>query len=135
MTEQERFELKNMIFDGLSIVDKINGGYYTADEQDLENICKILNELHEENEELKKEYKQLQKYVYICPQLLSILYEENDMIREEKKKIIDIINSKITQLGIDWYGAEDNSKEENEANLQLNILEELRDEIKKIEFN
>ena len=33
----------------------------------------LLNELHEENEELKKENEQLQKYVYHCPQTCRII--------------------------------------------------------------
>ena len=104
MVEKKRFSLNHMPLYGLSIVDNKDGGYCTTDEQDLENLCQILNELYEENEEL----------------------------RQKNKKILDTINNKITEKGIDWYGAEDNSKEEKEANLQLNILEEIRDELKEI---
>ena len=57
---------------------------------------------------------------------------EEQTLQSEKNRVIDIIDKKITQLGLDWYKAEDNSKEEKEANLQLNILEEIRDELKEI---
>lgn len=36
------------------IVDNTDGGYYTADKQDLNNLCELLNELHEENERLRR---------------------------------------------------------------------------------
>lgn len=104
MVEKKRFSLNHMPLYGLSIVDNKDGGYCTTDEQDLENLCQTLNELYEENEEL----------------------------RQKNKKILDTINNKITEKGINWYGAEDNSKEEKEANLQLKVLEEIREELKEI---
>lgn len=50
--------------------------------------------------------------------------------QSEKNKMIEIIDKKITELDLAWYGAEDGSKEEKEANLQLKVLEEVRDKIK-----
>lgn len=55
---------------------------------------------------------------------------EEQTIQSEKNRVIDIIDKKITQLAQEWYGAEDGSKEEKESNLQLNVLEEIRDKIK-----
>lgn len=88
-------------------------------------VCSLLNQLHEENEKLKEE-----KYAYLGE--ITLYKGEANKRKKENKKIIDTINNKITEKGMDWYGAEDNSKEEKEANLQLNVLEEIRDELKVI---
>ena len=53
MTDK-RFTVKNIMFDGDCIVDNTDGGYYTTDKQDLNNLCETLNELHEENERLRR---------------------------------------------------------------------------------
>ena len=50
---QKRFTVKNIMFDGDSIVDNTDNGYFTGDKQDLENLCEVLNELYEENNLLK----------------------------------------------------------------------------------
>ncbi len=57
----KRFIVKNIMFDGDCIVDTTDGGYYTTDKQDLENLCDVLNELHEENRQLKKEVEELKQ--------------------------------------------------------------------------
>lgn len=42
-----------MTFDGDCIVDTTDDGYYTTDNQDLENLCRTLNEYDKEIGELK----------------------------------------------------------------------------------
>ena len=49
----KRFIVKNITFDGDCIVDTTDGGYYTTDNQDLENLCRTLNEYDKEIGELK----------------------------------------------------------------------------------
>lgn len=70
--------------------------------------------------------------IYEVLELLQELDDENKKFKQERKKILDIINNKITKLGMDWYKAENNSREEKVANIQLNVLEELCDELKEI---
>lgn len=88
--------------------------------------------------DLKKEringVKKLNEIIYKneCNNKINALKKENEQLKQVNKKILDTINKKITEKGMDWYGAEDNSKEEKEANLQLNVLEEIRDELKKL---
>lgn len=106
MSEKERFTVINQFSHYFSIRDNqvgLNIVNRIMTGLDAEWLCDRLNSLHKENEELK----------------------------QENKKILDTINNKITELGLEWYKAEDNSKEEKEANLQLNVLEELKKELKK----
>ena len=56
MTEK-RFKVEKNIFDGYCIVDSTIDGYYAYDKQDLERLCDSLNELNDENEQLKQELK------------------------------------------------------------------------------
>ena len=49
----KRFIVKNITFDGDCIVDTTDGGYYTTDKTDLENLCRTLNEYDKEIGELK----------------------------------------------------------------------------------
>lgn len=121
LTEKE-FE-KKVEYDGYSVF---------ADSLTPKEILDLLNE----NEKLKEE-----KYAYLGEITLykgestkrkkenEQLKQENEELRQENKKILDTINNKITEKGMNWYGAEDNSKEEKEANLQLCILEEVKEEI------
>ena len=60
MTEK-RFIVKNIMFDRDCIVDTTDESYYTTDKQDLENLCEVLNELADENEQLRKENQTLIK--------------------------------------------------------------------------
>lgn len=103
-------------------------------EIEAEWLCNTLNELEGENKVLKKGnryfYDEHKRVVDEYQNKIKKLENENQELKQENKKIIDTINNKITQLGMDWYGAEDDSKEEKEANLQLNVLEEVRDELK-----
>ena len=49
----ERYIVKSITFDGDCIVDTTDGGYYTTDKTDLENLCRTLNEYDKEIGELK----------------------------------------------------------------------------------
>lgn len=109
MTEQKRFHFGYVCGDTGLIDEQAELKWF------IENCCSI--------NDLKKNWKT------VCDKL-NELNDENEELKKEKKKIIDTINKKITKKGIDWYGAEDGSKEEKESNLQLNVLEEIRDEIK-----
>lgn len=90
------------------------------DEKDI--ITDDYTDLHEKYDELRT------KWVRLSDEFATIHIENMDL-KKENKKIIDTINNKITEKGTDWYKAEDNSKEEKEANLQLNVLEEVKEEI------
>ena len=79
MTEYKRFELKNIPYDGLSIIDHQKQEYYTYDKQDLQKLCKTLNELHEENIKLKTANQRWEK---ICCEGLQI----NDRLRKNNQK-------------------------------------------------
>ena len=87
MTEKERFELKDITFDGLSIIDHQKQEYYTYDKQDLQKLCKTLNELNKENIKLKTANQRWEK---ICCEGLRI----NDRLR---KKIIK--NEELDEYG------------------------------------
>ena len=80
MTEDKRFEVKNIIFDGDCIVDHTDGGYYAYDEQDLKNLCETLNEFVEENQQYKAA---CEKYNIEPEQLLKVLDEYNELLEYE----------------------------------------------------
>lgn len=108
MTENKRFHFDYVCGDTGLIDEKAELKWF------IENCCSI--------KDLKDNWKT------VCNKL-NELNEEKEELRQENKKILDIINNKITEKGMNWYGAEDNSKEEKEANLQLNVLEEVKEEI------
>lgn len=141
---EKNYEEQYYIFDSKTLTEKEFEEKIEYDDYDLfadsltpKEVLDLLNE----NEKLKEE-----KYAYLGEITLyegestkrkkenEQLKQENEELRQENKKILDIIDNKITELGMDWYGAEDNSKEEKEANLQLNILEEVRDELREKEL-
>lgn len=118
MTEQERFHFDYVCGDTGLIDEQAEHQWFIGNccsitdlKKNWKTVCDKLNEVNEENE---------------------ILKEENEQLKQENKKILDTINNKITEKGMNWYKAEDNSKEEKDANLQLKVLEEVRDELKEI---
>ena len=54
MTEK-RFCVEKQIFDGYCITDNHFKGYYAYEKQDLEKLCENLNDLYDENKQLKKQ--------------------------------------------------------------------------------
>ena len=58
----KRFIVKNIMFDGDCIVDTTDEGYYTTDNQDLENLCGTLNEYDKKNKELKEFIRNLTNF-------------------------------------------------------------------------
>lgn len=80
MTEDKRFEVKNIIFDGYCIVDNTDGGYYAYDEQDLKNLCETLNEFVEENQQYKAA---CEKYNIKPEQLSKVLDDFNEFLEDE----------------------------------------------------
>ena len=80
MTEDKRFEVKNIIFDGYCIVDNTDGGYYAYEEQDLENLCETLNEFVEENQQYKAA---CEKYNIKPEQLSKVLDDFNEFLEDE----------------------------------------------------
>lgn len=82
MTEK-RFIVKNMMFDGDSIVDTTDGGYYTTDKQDLENLCKLLNELHEEKEDRATKKEDAEYELLHLKEKYEELLEENEKLKSQ----------------------------------------------------
>ena len=80
MTEDKRFEVKNIIFDGYCIVDNTDGGYYAYEEQDLENLCETLNEFVEENQQYKAA---CEKYNIKPEHLSKVLDDFNEFLEDE----------------------------------------------------
>ena len=103
--------------------------YYEKDYDELYYIFDSKT-LSEKEFEKKVEYDEYSVFAdSLTPHEVVDLLNENEKLKKEKKKILDTINNKILEKGVDWYKAEDNSKEEKESNLQLCILEEVKEEI------
>lgn len=110
--------------------------YYEKDYDELYYIFDS-ETLSEKEFEKKIEYDEYSVFAdsLTSKEILDLLNEneelkrENEELKQEKKKILDTINNKITEKGMNWYRAEDNSKEEKKANLQLKVLEEVKEEI------
>lgn len=56
---KKRFRVEKQIFDGYCIVDNTVDGYYAYEKQDLQRLCDSLNELADENEQLKATIKEV----------------------------------------------------------------------------
>lgn len=52
---EKRFRVVKQTFDGYCIIDNHFEGYYAYEKQDLEKLCENLNDLYDENKQLKKE--------------------------------------------------------------------------------
>lgn len=85
MTEDKRFEVKNIIFDGYCIVDNTDGGYYAYDEQDLKNLCETLNEFVEENQQYKAA---CEKYNIKPEHLMKVLDNFNEFLEDEYNRYL-----------------------------------------------
>ena len=83
----KRFIVKNIMFDGDSIVDTIDSGYYTTDKQDLENLCKLLNELHEENQLLLKASEKDSELIKTLRKGIHQWRKENEFLKERLKEL------------------------------------------------
>lgn len=83
MTENKRFSVKCIMFDGYCIYDAINDKYYDYDKNDLELLCNVLNELQDECEFLKTENEALEhaatKYAELCHKTL----KENKQLKAQ----------------------------------------------------
>ena len=80
----DRFTVKHIIFDGYCIVDNTTEGYYAYDKQDLQNLCKTLNELNDENEELKNRLKDWHQRTFKAHEYFNILEKVIDEVCVER---------------------------------------------------
>lgn len=87
MTEK-RFKVEKNIFDGYCIADNTIDGYYAYDKQDLERLCDSLNELNDENKQLKYD--------------ATVLIQANQDYRRENHKIKSLLLKKIKNLNNDY---------------------------------
>lgn len=88
MTKNKRFTVEHIMFDGYCIFDNIDDKYYDYDKNDLNLLCDVLNELHEENYILKKKNKSLKEHnnkLLIKPFLTDILPEAIEIMSTNKK--------------------------------------------------
>lgn len=91
MTEK-RFKVEKEIFDGYCIVDSNIDGYYAYEKNDLEKFCDSLNELNNENEQLKKEnnlntesFQILYEQYKDALKIIKNLKKENKQLKERLK--------------------------------------------------
>ena len=52
--------------------------YYTKNSENAKKICELLNELHEENQRLQKENKELEKFKHFIFKSLNHIYEDKE---------------------------------------------------------
>lgn len=138
MTENERYQaikyndLYN-VTDTLYNISIINHIHQTQAKRVADNLNRLNDEksiITDDYTDLQERFEELKgKWIKLSDEFATI-YTENADLKKENKKILDTINNKITEKGMNWYKAEDNSKEEKEANIQLNVLEEIKDELK-----
>ena len=100
MTEK-RFRVEKQTFDGYCIVDNHFDGYYAYEKQDLEKLCETLNDLSDENDELKSKNRGLQSELQIFKEdvthsnlQINKLADEN----EQLKSIIDKLTLDNTKM-------------------------------------
>lgn len=95
----KRFELgksenQDTIFDNESSDDYYHLG---NDTEDVKALCKLLNELHEENQlnKLQEENKQLKKIIKENSKTINQLSEENQQLKNKLSEIEKIINNRL----------------------------------------
>jgi len=98
MTENKRFTfihfdwLQWHIYDNESLLCEV------TDDEDAENLCKLLNELHEENKKLKFQLKECREHKLYSRRKLE---EENNELKKKlkkKEKLIEAFEQYINDL-------------------------------------
>ena len=116
----KRFIVKNIMFDGDCIVDTTDKGYYTTDKQDLENLCELLNEQHEQIQELIQSSKELEEDCQSTFNAMSRkqddLYRKNFKLKEENQRLKQNIDE-LLSVDIEEELLEENEqlKQENQS--------------------
>lgn len=84
---KKRFRVEKQIFDGYCIVDNTVDGYCAYEKQDLQRLCDSLNELADENEQLKKQIGNLEHTRDFCAECCERLEKENEELKSEIRKM------------------------------------------------
>lgn len=127
MSENERFTVKPQddlfaVVDNNSI-DKVCVVNGIRTEIETEWLCELLNELYEENEQLKSENERLQHF--------ESLYRQKTLQLEKKyNRIIDLINEKIRETENDLNCSVKAGMPTSAMYSEIELLEELRKEFK-----
>lgn len=110
-----RSENQDTIFDEEGVDDYYHLG---NDTRDVIDLCKLLNELHEENLKLKKDNSRL-------------ITETADTIAEHQRQILDLIDNKINYYIYQekWYKHKGKNKEASVFNLYCLCLNNLKKEL------
>ena len=93
----KRFRVEKQTFDGYCIVDNHFDGYYAYEKQDLEKLCEKLNNLSEENEELRTKNNAYLQDIEVYNEDNTHLKLENELLQEELQQCKAVINKEWSE--------------------------------------